>query len=208
MTDEQRQHAKQICYGIIYGMGAKTLSEQLEVEEVKAVEFMETFHQKYPGIRKYIQKVVEKAKRFGYVETVTGRRRYLPSINHENTAIKSKFFRVQSCFLLFTSTFLIPGQAERQAVNTTIQGSAADTAKKAMVIIARKLADRYQTVPLKPKLVLHLHDELLYEVPNKYLTSVARIVKKSMEESVELSVPFPVKLKAGPSWGQLKELVL
>lgn len=86
----QRQHAKQICYGIIYGMGAKTLSEQLEVEEEEAVAFMETFHQKYPGIKKYIKNVVEKAKLVEYVETVTGRRRYLPNVNSENAAVRSK----------------------------------------------------------------------------------------------------------------------
>lgn len=91
VTDVQRQHAKQICYGIIYGMGAKTLAEQLEVEEEVAVEFMETFHQKYPGIKKYVQKVIERAKKVEYVETVTGRRRYLPSINHENLAIRSEY---------------------------------------------------------------------------------------------------------------------
>lgn len=76
-----------------------------------------------------------------------------------------------------------------------------------MVIIVKRLNETYQT-SLKPKLVLHLHDELLYEVPNKHLMNVAKIVKKSMEESVNFSVPFPVKLKAGPSWGQLKELII
>lgn len=93
-------------------------------------------------------------------------------------------------------------------MNTTIQGSAADIAKKAMVVISRRLNDAYQTTPLKPKLVLHLHDELLYEVPSKQLMNVAKIVKKCMEESVNLSIPFPVKLKTGPSWGQLKEFLV
>lgn len=187
-------------------MGVKTLAEQLEVEEEVAVEFMESFHQKYPGIKKYIQKVIEKAKRVEYVETVTGRRRYLPSINHENLAIRSEYLLLSS--FLFNLNVYNLGQAERQAVNTTIQGSAADIAKKAMVIIARRLNDVYQTAQLKPKLVLHLHDELLYEVPSKQLMNVARIVKKCMEESVNLSIPFPVKLKTGPSWGQLKEFVV
>lgn len=91
VIDVQRQHAKQICYGIIYGMGARTLSEQLEVEEEVAIEFMETFHRKYPGIKKYIQKVVQNAKLVEYVETVTGRRRYLPNINCENPADRSEF---------------------------------------------------------------------------------------------------------------------
>lgn len=97
------------------------------------------------------------------------------------------------------------GQAERQAVNTTIQGSAADIAKKAMTIIADRLLKTFGSDSEKPKLVLHLHDELLYEVPSNYLSEVAYIVRKSMETSVCLSVPFPVKLKTGSSWGTLKE---
>lgn len=93
VTDEQRQHAKQICYGIIYGMGTKTLSEQLDVSEEDAAEFMESFHCKYPGIKRYIQKVIEKCRKDGFVESISGRRRYLPNINHENSAIKSTYFK-------------------------------------------------------------------------------------------------------------------
>lgn len=107
VTDVQRQHAKQICYGIIYGMGAKTLSEQLEVDEEVAVDFMESFHQKYPRIKKYIQKVIEKAKIVEYVETVTGRRRYLPNINHENLAIRSKYFCMFRGFKSFLTITVI-----------------------------------------------------------------------------------------------------
>lgn len=105
VTDIQRQHAKQICYGIIYGMGAKTLAEQLEVEEEIAVEFIDSFHQKYPGIKKYIQNVIEKARRCEYVETITGRRRYLPNINHENVVIRSEY--LQFFFLFFFLIVLI-----------------------------------------------------------------------------------------------------
>lgn len=212
VTYVQRQHAKQICYGIIYGMGAKTLSEQLEIEEEIAMEFIDSFHKKYPGIKKYIQKVIDRAKVTGYVETMTGRRRYLPNINHENLAIKSRFiccFTFILPFFYVVLVFLINlGQAERQAVNTTIQGSAADIVKKVMVILSRRLNDIYQGTPLKPKLVLHLHDELLYEVPNNQLLNVARIIKECMEESISLSIPLPVKFKSGPSWGQLKEFIL
>lgn len=87
-----RQRAKQICYGIIYGMGSKTLSEQLSVTEAEATEFMETFHSKYPGIKKYINKIVSKCRKDEYVETLSGRRRYLANINHKSTAIKRKIF--------------------------------------------------------------------------------------------------------------------
>lgn len=97
------------------------------------------------------------------------------------------------------------GQAERQAVNTTIQGSAADIAKRAMTIIADRFSKIFRHVPKKPQLVLHLHDELLYEVPSECLELAADILKESMETSVNLSVPFPVKLKSGLSWGTLEE---
>lgn len=91
VNDILRQRAKQICYGIIYGMGAKTLSKQMNVTEDDAIQFIETFHSKYVGIKQYIKKVVGKCKTDGYVETLMGRRRYLPKINHQSPAIKSKF---------------------------------------------------------------------------------------------------------------------
>lgn len=100
------------------------------------------------------------------------------------------------------------GHAERQAINTTIQGSAADIAKKAMIVIESNIQEKFKSSKNRPKLVLHLHDELLYEVPSKYLSAAAKILKKSMEECVNLSIPFPVKLKSGPSWGEMVELVI
>lgn len=103
---------------------------------------------------------------------------------------------------------LFAGQAERQAVNTIIQGSAADIAKAAMVNVERELQGIFSKTKFKPKLVLHLHDELIYEVPLKYLRKVSQVVKKNMENSVKLSVPFPVKLKSGNSWGDMKEYFL
>lgn len=90
VTDVLRQQAKQICYGVIYGMGTKTLSEQLSIPEEVALEFTESFHNKYPGIKKYIQKVIEKCKQDEFVETIMGRRRYLPNINDKTVAVKSK----------------------------------------------------------------------------------------------------------------------
>lgn len=100
---------------------------------------------------------------------------------------------------------LFLGQAERQAVNTTIQGSAADIAKRAMTLIADHFAEISENMPKKPRLVLHLHDELLYEVPSECLQLVADIVKTTMETCINLSVPLPVKLKSGFSWGTLEE---
>ncbi|KAJ8948378.1 hypothetical protein NQ314_008417 [Rhamnusium bicolor] len=183
-----RQNAKHLCYGIIYGMGSKTLADQLLISEEDAVVFMDTFRNTYPGIKKFAKETIDSCRIKGYVETISGRRSV--------TA------------LTISSEEVKTGQAERQAVNTTVQGSAADIAKKAMVKIEQELQDVFGKTKNKPKLVLHLHDELMYEVPSKYLRKVARIVKRNMENSVQLSIPFPVKLKTGKSWGQMTEYIL
>ncbi|GLV41033.1 DNA polymerase theta [Carabus blaptoides fortunei] len=192
VTDALRQRAKQLCYGIIYGMGTKALAEQLGSSEEEAAEFMVSFKNTYPTIQSYIQRVIELCRENGYVETLAGRRRYLPHITNSDPATRS--------------------QAERQAVNTTVQGSAADIAKQAMVSVDLKLRDFFpsQEDPNKSRvaLVLHLHDELMYEVPIKDLKPVTKIVKCAMEQAVKLSIPFPVKLKSGPSWGQLQEIII
>ncbi|CAH0552774.1 unnamed protein product [Brassicogethes aeneus] len=188
VNDDMRQKAKHICYGIIYGMGCKTLSEQLKITEDEATIFMETFKNAYPGIQIYILRTIEYCKNTGYVETITGRRRYLPHIKHNNGSLR--------------------GQAERQAINTTVQGSAADIAKKAMVMIEEKILEVFMKSKIKPKLILHLHDELIYEVPIKYTQKMAKIMKKCMESAVHLTVPFPVKLRTGPTWGELTEYEL
>lgn len=99
----------------------------------------------------------------------------------------------------------VSDQAERQAVNTVIQGSAADVVKVAMVNIEHELQEIFCKTKNKPMLVLHLHDELIYEVPSKYLNKVGKVIKKNMENSLQLSVPLPVKLKIGSSWGDMRE---
>ncbi|PSN38804.1 hypothetical protein C0J52_07902 [Blattella germanica] len=172
VTNEQRQWAKQVCYGIIYGMGAKAL-----------------------GVKKYLLETVELCRREGYVETLLGRRRYLSGIHNPNSAIRA--------------------QAERQAVNTTVQGSAADVAKKAMVLVDSQLnsagfiSSEMGTGNRKEaNLVLHIHDELLYEVSRDHLMEAAHIIKEALENAVKLSVKLPVKVKVGESWGSIKEISL
>ncbi|XP_018322501.1 DNA polymerase theta-like [Agrilus planipennis] len=186
VTDTLRQRAKQICYGIIYGMGIKALAEQLSVNEEEALEFVETFHSKYPGIKKFINEVISKCKELGYVETLAGRKRFLPNIKNENVTDRS--------------------QAERQSVNTTIQGSAADIAKKAVILITCNFKRKFKSQC--PKLVLQLHDEFLFEVHENNLKQSAQILKKSMENAVSLPIPFPIKLKYGHSWGKMNEMIL
>ncbi|XP_076278096.1 DNA polymerase theta [Lasioglossum baleicum] len=206
VDDKMRQHTKQLCYGMIYGMGVRTLAENLSVDETDAKEFLESFMNAYPRISKWLNSVHEEARANGYVTTILERRRMLPGLTSSNLAEKS--------------------QAERQAVNTKVQGSAADIAKKAMVNIEERMRFEFPTstaimptVNLKRKLrssskdplqrggylVLQIHDELLYEVNINDLQQVATIIKESMEQVCQLAVPLPIKLKVGPAWGDLTE---
>ncbi|XP_055889745.1 DNA polymerase theta-like [Biomphalaria glabrata] len=209
VTTEFRQQAKQVCYGMLYGIGAKALGQKLEVDENDAHMFMETFKNKYLGIKKYLKETIEFCQKNGFVKTIFNRRRYLPSIKSQNIHIRA--------------------QAERQAVNTTIQGSAADLVKIAMVNIDKTLSQLFpstqwshtqvqsqvhshqssrskdQSLAEGGYLVLQLHDELIYEVSSHLVPEVARIIKKEMETAIRLNVCLPVKIKVGPSWGQLKD---
>ncbi|XP_057271932.1 DNA polymerase theta [Pezoporus wallicus] len=215
--DRTRQQAKQICYGIIYGIGAKSLGEQMGIDENEAASYIESFKSRYTGIQKFLRETVRNCRRDGFVQTILGRRRYLPAIKDPNPYSKA--------------------HAERQAVNTTVQGSAADIVKTATVNIQRRLEafssvikshghlesflQRDQTGRLGRKrsrgmlqptsgafFILQLHDELLYEVAEDNVIQVAQIVKQEMENAVKLSVKLSVKVKIGPSWGDLQDLEL
>ncbi|XP_036907433.1 DNA polymerase theta isoform X2 [Sturnira hondurensis] len=213
--DDLRQQAKQICYGIIYGMGAKSLGEQMGVKENDAACYIESFRSRYTGINHFVEETVKNCERDGFVQTILGRRRYLPGIKDNNPYHKA--------------------HAERQAINTTVQGSAADIVKIATVNIQKQL----ETFPsifkshghresalqsdgtggLLPKrglpevfgpvrggfFILQLHDELLYEVAEEDVVQVAQIVKNEMENAIKLSVKLKVKVKIGGSWGALKD---
>ncbi|XP_072469974.1 DNA polymerase theta [Notamacropus eugenii] len=211
--DHIRQQAKQICYGIIYGMGAKSLGEQMGIQENDAACYIESFKSRYTGIQRFLRETVKNCHRDGFVQTILGRRRYLPAIKDPNPYSKS--------------------HAERQAINTTVQGSAADIVKMATVNIQRRLetlpsviqshghrerklhGDRtglkkgFQRIfcPIRGAFfILQLHDELLYEVAEDDIVQVAQIVKNEMENAVKLSVKLKVKVKIGPSWGELHDL--
>ncbi|KAK1887128.1 DNA polymerase theta [Dissostichus eleginoides] len=206
VNDNLRQQAKQICYGIIYGMGAKSLGEQMGVEENDAACYIESFKARYKGINAFLRETVKNCIKNGYVQTLMGRRRYLPEITNVNTHVK--------------------GHAERQAVNTTVQGSAADIVKLATVNIQKRLRKTYPAAPLSHQhthsassnrrvrtsplrgayFVLQLHDELIYETTEEDLIQVAHIVKREMESAVKLYVKMKAKVKVGPSWGNLQDL--
>ncbi|XP_071956971.1 DNA polymerase theta-like [Antedon mediterranea] len=213
VTTEIRQQAKQICYGIIYGIGSKALAEQLEVSIEDGAAFIDMFKTRYKGLKAYIESTTKKCRENGFVVTITGRRRYLPKIHDTNVHAKA--------------------QAERQAVNTSVQGSAADLVKKAMIAIDRCLAEKYPStgkshrhkqdtalrrrtrggsrspnVPRGAFLVLQLHDELIYEVRKEDVPQVARLVKYEMESAMKLSVVLPVKVHVGPTWGRVELMEL
>ncbi|KAK3917923.1 DNA polymerase theta [Frankliniella fusca] len=191
VTDELRQKAKQLCYGIIYGMGTRALADQLGVDETDAESLMESFHNCFPGIRNFMEKTISECRDAGYVKTILNRRRYLPGIS--------------------SSSFHVRAHAERQAVNTTIQGSAADLTKSAMIAVEKEILKIYHSFHIKkkdncpsaPQLVLHLHDELMYEVPIENVNQFCKLLKTGMETAIHLSVELPVKVKVGKSWGEL-----
>ncbi|XP_071632237.1 DNA polymerase theta isoform X1 [Temnothorax longispinosus] len=203
VTNEMRQRTKQLCYGMIYGMGVKSLAESLCISETEAQEFLESFMSAYPGIYKWLNDVLEEAHHDGYVTTLLGRRRQLPDLKSTKSSTRA--------------------QAERQAVNTKVQGSAADIVKKAMISIEDKIRsyfpdsamvfpEMHTTRRLRSNLqqrggylVLQLHDELLYEVNLADLKEVAVIIKDSMENVCQLTVPLPVKVRVGPAWGDLND---
>ncbi|XP_059056715.1 DNA polymerase theta-like [Achroia grisella] len=182
VDDDLRQKAKQLCYGILYGMGNRTLAQHLDVTELEAAMFMDSFYKTYPSVRAFTQSVINDCRRNGYVKTLMKRQRFLPDIN-------SHFVHKKSA-------------AERQAVNTTIQGSAADIAKAAMCAID----NRTNGSITKPRLILQMHDELIYEVPESAKASFITLIREVMEQTVHLKVPLPVKVKCGYTWGSLEEV--
>ncbi|EFN66768.1 ATP-dependent DNA helicase HEL308 [Camponotus floridanus] len=206
VTIEMRQRTKQLCYGMIYGMGVKSLAENLCISESEAQEFLESFMSTYPGIYKWLNNVLEEAHRDVYITTLLGRRRQFPDLKSTKSSTRA--------------------QAERQAVNTKVQGSAADIVKKAMISIEERIRCNFpdsaiifpemnNTRKLRSNsrdmqqrggyLVLQLHDELLYEVNLADLKEVAAIIRESMENVCQLTVPLPVKIRVGPAWGDLTD---
>ncbi|XP_067676390.1 DNA polymerase theta-like [Haliotis asinina] len=215
ITSIERAQAKQVCYGMLYGIGPKALGEQLGVDENDASVFMETFKAKYPGLRTFLRSTVESCIQHGYVQTISGRKRYLPAIKDVNPHSRA--------------------QAARQAVNTTVQGSAADVVKAAMIQVemelarvlpqsgqshrvcrrwmetqtnGRRLPSQASDIPRGAFLVLQLHDELIYEVSQGEVTLAGQVIQQHMESATKLSVKLPVKVKAGASWGTLEEIQL
>lgn len=176
VTSEQRRNAKMVNFGIAYGISAFGLSQRLGIPRKEATEIITHYFASYPGIRRYIDDTIAGAKKTGYVETVTGRRRYLRDINSANGTVR--------------------GQAERFAINTPIQGTAADMIKLAMSAIHRELIAR----KLKTKLLLQVHDELVFDVPKNEEADVRALVEDKMKHALPLAVPIVVEIGTGKNW--------
>jgi DNA polymerase-1 len=181
VSKDQRREAKTVNFGILYGLSAYGLAAQEGISRDRAKNYIEAFYALHKGISRYIDKIVKFARKAGYVETIFGRRRYLPDINSSISNIRNA--------------------AERMAVNMPIQGTAADLIKMAMVEIDKKL----QKISPKSKMILQVHDELVFEVPDQDLEPVANLVKMEMEKIYDLGVPLKVDLSQGKDWGTLTE---
>lgn len=180
VTANDRRNAKAVNFGIVYGISDFGLSNNLGISRQKAKEYINTYFDRYPGIKDYMDSIVREAKDKGYVETLFKRRRELPDINSRN-------FNVRSF-------------AERTAINSPIQGSAADILKIAMINLDKALEEgRFKT-----KMLLQVHDEIVLEVPKDELEKVKQLVKETMEHAVELSVPLRADENSGKSWYEAK----
>ena len=176
VTDEQRRYAKTANFGIIYGISAFGLSERLSISRGDAKKLIDGYYESYPQMRQYMDETLEQVRKDGYVSTIKGRRRYLPDINSRNAVVR--------------------GYAERNAVNAPIQGSAADIIKVAMIDIAREFAKE----GLRSKMIMQVHDELVFNVVNDELARVKEIVKRNMENAYQGRVPLTVSAGVGKNW--------
>ncbi len=176
VSREQRSNAKTVNFGIIYGVSAFGLSQQTSMSRKEAGEIIKSYFQTYPGIRDYIESQKELARKQGYVSTLLGRKRYLKDINSRNAVVR--------------------GHAERNAVNAPIQGTAADIIKLAMIDIHQKLkAENFNT-----KMILQVHDELVFDAPKEEVEKVKPLIKESMENAIKTKVPLEVEFGQGVNW--------
>lgn len=180
VTSNMRRAAKAVNFGIVYGISDYGLSQNLDITRKEAAEFIDKYLQSFPGVKEYMESIVQEAKQKGYVTTILNRRRYLPDITSSNFNLRSF--------------------AERTAMNTPIQGSAADIIKKAMIDMDARL----KAEGLKSKLLLQVHDELIFEAPQDEIAILERIVPDVMEHAIELAVPLRVDFSYGNTWYDAK----
>jgi len=176
VSNDQRRAAKAINFGLIYGMSAFGLARQLGIGRAEAKDYVERYFSRYPGVKKFMEQTKQSAKETGYVETVFGRRLYLPEINSRNAASRQ--------------------YAERTAINAPMQGTAADIIKKAMITIDRRIADLKDSIAL----IMQVHDELVFEVSDDLVVEMQGKIRDDMERAASLSVPLVVETGVGGNW--------
>jgi DNA polymerase-1 len=181
VTREQRGYAKIVNFGIVYGVSAFGLSDRIEGLSVEgARELIDKYHKRFPAIQKFFRKCVQEAQEKGYVETIRGRRRPIPDIN--------------------SGVIQLRNYAERAAINSVVQGSAADLIKQAMLNVYDRI--RHESRP--SRLLLQVHDELVFETPADKVEEEAAMVREEMTRAMQLSVPLKVEVGWGKNWQEVK----
>jgi len=180
VTPEMRRVAKTVNFGVIYGMSDYGLEQASGLSREEAAAFIKAYFEKYPGVKQYLEETKEKARKDGYVQTILGRRRTIPEINHANRQLREA--------------------AERMAINMPVQGTSADIIKVAMINLNREIAKR----KLKSKMLLQVHDELIFEVPEAEVDQMRKLVPELMTSAMTLNVPLKAAVKTGPNWGELE----
>ena len=176
VTSEMRRKAKTANFGIIYGISVFGLSDRLGIPKTEAKELIDGYFETYSDVKIYMDASIQRAKHMGYVETLLGRKRFLPDINSQNSIVR--------------------GFAERNAINAPIQGTAADIIKIAMVRIQKRLEDEN----LHAKMTMQVHDELNFTVPKNELETVRKLVVNEMEHAIQLRVPLTADCGVGDNW--------
>jgi DNA polymerase-1 len=178
VSADQRRSAKAINFGLIYGMSAFGLAKQLGIGRGEAQKYVDLYFERYPGVRRYMDETKEKAREAGFVETLFGRRLYLPEIQSRNQALRQ--------------------YAERSAINAPMQGTAADIIKRAMIQVDAWL----RTSKAKARLIMQVHDELVLEVPDEAVTTLVQQIRDHMTHAAELKVPLKVEVGIGKNWDE------
>jgi DNA polymerase-1 len=180
VTPDMRRLAKTVNFGVIYGMSGYGLEQATELSREEANKFIVAYFDRYPGVRQYIESIKKQVRAMGYVQTILGRKRTIPEINSSNRIVREA--------------------AERMAINMPVQGTSADIIKVAMINLQREIDERR----LKSKMILQVHDELIFEVPQEEMEAMRQLVPRVMSTALELSVPLKVDIKTGCNWGELE----
>jgi len=180
VTPDMRRLAKTVNFGVIYGMSDYGLEQATELSREEAAQFIASYFEKYPGVKQYLESTKEQARKAGFVQTLLGRRRSIPEINSSNRQVREA--------------------AERMAINMPVQGTSADIIKVAMINLYREMGKRQ----LESKMLIQVHDELVFEVPEAELEEMRQLVPQAMSTAIELSVPLKVDIKTGNNWGEME----